>query len=181
MDRRMALATGTAVTVPAATAFAGTRRETMLRSVTDYFDGNPRGLEVLRSICEGTSPVSSRFVEWFISSYAREHPVVFFTDLAGGYSTTPDSEGRFRHRVNVHVDFRCAMRTLTKNYFDPFRRKQRVTYLVRGGREEIDTTIAQMMFVRWMHRNGIYQYIVDHRHEKAEAAHAAHIKRAPTR
>lgn len=160
-----------------------TKYEVIQKSVSDYFSAKEERFRVLRAVCDGSSEVSSRFMEWFVTVYAKAFPVIIFTDMDGKYSEHPTNE--CRHRVNVHTDFRSCMKIFTKNYFDPFRRKSRVTFFYEGSSrsastvESVDTTVAQMNYVRWVHRTGIYTYAVRNREAIMQQFYAQHAPHAP--
>lgn len=133
----------------------------MLDSAVAYFRNNSDALQSLFDISSGKSIVSSRMMEWFVQVYTKEHQVILYTDRKGAYTTKVN---RDMTRVNVHLDFKSCLKNHTKTYFDAFRRKLRFTFIADEN-IMIDTTLAQMNFVRWLFQNGIYQYMVDKKQE----------------
>jgi hypothetical protein len=117
---------------------------------------------------DGTSDISLRLIDWFVTNYAKKHNVVLLSKSAAHF--------------NVYLSYRSQLKAYSKQQFDPFRRRDRLTfyYDTRGG--AIETTIGQLNFFRWMLTNNVLAYVRDHvdlveadmvASQKAEAAAAA--------
>lgn len=139
----------------------------MLNSVVNYFRTHSTAMETLRDVSSGKSPISSRMMEWFVQVHSKETPVILYTNRDGSYTIRPSKE---MSRINVHIDFKSCLKNHTKTYFDAFRRKLRFTFVVDDSADIlIDTTLAQMNFVRWIFQNGVYKYMVDMKQELVAA------------
>lgn len=138
-----------------------TRYGLILNDTVRFYNNNQRCVEALNSFSKDSKqefPLSIRFVEWFITKYLKNYPLIYYVNKVGGYKVCRTDE--YNRRVNVHLEFRSRVKNLTKRYFDPFRRNDRLTFLTKDGLK-IDTTLAQMCFVRWFHSDGLYQYMLE--------------------
>ena len=72
--------------------------------------------------------------------------------------TTKD--GKF---FTVHCAYKSSLDGYSKKLFDPFCRSQNFGYTVPGTSHEIQTTLAQLNFIKWCIKNNIIDYISDNR------------------
>ena len=68
------------------------------------------------------------------------------------------------------------MKSYSKFYFDPFRRHNRITYVIDENRT-IETTIGQLNFFRWVFKNKILDYV--QRYSKKIAKEMANNDKKP--
>ena len=97
-------------------------------------------------IINGTSKISLRLVDWFVTNYAKKYFIVINT------SNNP--------RFIVHVQYKLQLKAYSKKRFDPFCRWDRVT-IPYGEDQYIETTIGQLNFFKWFISNNILEYIED--------------------
>jgi hypothetical protein len=60
--------------------------------------------------------------------------------------------------MNVYIGYRAQLNAYSKNAFDPFRRRNRIGFIFPDG-TEVETTIGQLNFFRWIINNNILQYV----------------------
>lgn len=135
----------------------------LLSSVTAYFQkADGATAAALSSVIGGTSPVSLRLLDGFVTHYARTHNVIYWIDDARGViheTVTPATAARLR-KFHLYFEYRAQLKSYTKMYFDPFRRHDRITFVL--GAESIETTVGQLNFFRWVFQNRILDYIQAH-------------------
>ena len=102
---------------------------------------------------DGTAHISLRLIDWFVTNYAKTHNVVLTRRGASGDTTS----------FNVFLSYRAQLKAYSKQQFDPFRRRDRITFhydcSADGG--SVETTIGQLNFFRWMLTNNIISYVRD--------------------
>lgn len=59
----------------------------------------------------------------------------------------------------MYSSYKSQLRAYSKRYFDPFQRKSRISFTVKG--VSIRTTIGQCNFFRWAIYNDVIKYAVD--------------------
>ncbi len=87
--------------------------------------------------------ISLRLVDWFITNYSKKYNIVI-----------PKQGSCF----NVYLNYRSQLKAYSKQLFDPFRRRDRITF-VYDVDKSIETTIGQLNMFRWILQNNILEYI----------------------
>lgn len=98
-------------------------------------------------IIEGTSKVSLRLIDWFVTNYAKKNNTVITREKANNII-----------HFNVYLSYRLQLKAYSKQQFDPFRRRDRITF-VYDDTNNIETTIGQLNFFRWILQNDILEFI----------------------
>jgi hypothetical protein len=161
----------------------------MLTSLAAYFEKNMAQRKLLRDMVDGGSPVSLRLMDWFVTHYARHRAVVFWIDdeAKSLVETFPAGRREAMHlrKFNCYLEYRAQLKSYSKHVFDPFRRHERLTFVVQQQPlQVIETTVGQLNFFRWVFQNHIFDYIQRHvadiedsmtryAHERRSAAPAA--------
>lgn len=70
-----------------------------------YSDHDYQQLDKILPILNGTSSISLRIIDWFVTNYAKQHYVVY---------TLSDS------RFKVYNDYKLKLKAYSKKRFDPF-------------------------------------------------------------
>ena len=96
---------------------------------------------------DGDGPVSLRLMEWFVTNYAKENNV---------YYHTPEMRC-----FNVFLNYKSQLRAYNKRYFDPFCRNER-TIICDSEGNEVETTVGQANFFRWVIDNHVLEWAKDH-------------------
>jgi hypothetical protein len=111
------------------------------------FYSSPGNLEKLLPILQGTSPVSLRLVDYFVTNYAKKMNTSF--PQAG------------RHFL-VYFNYKRELNAYSKRLFDPFCRRERIMFQVRG-MEPFVTTVGQLNFFRWFIEKNILEHVLENR------------------
>jgi hypothetical protein len=99
-------------------------------------------------IIEGESNISLRLIDWFVTNYSKKYNTVI----------TKEKQNNILH-FNVYLSYRSQLKAYSKQLFDPFRRRDRITFFY-DKENSIETTIGQLNFFRWILQNDILEYIV---------------------
>ncbi len=127
------------------------KEEVLLDSLHEFYK-NKNNIEKILPIVTGTSEISLRVLDYFVTNYAKYNDIKF----------------RKKNNVtyNVYQDYKNKLKSYNKRFFDPFCRinKKNSTNKIAFKYDHdkyIVTTIGQLNFFRWAIRNKIIDYVVD--------------------
>ena len=95
----------------------------------------------------GPSQISLRLIDWFVTNYSKKKNIII----------SKEKNGNITH-FNVYLSYRAQLKAYSKQLFDPFRRRDRITFRY-DQHNSIDTTIGQLNMFRWIIQNDILDYI----------------------
>ena len=136
----------TPVSVPNRRHTSAIQNELLLASLTKFFS-KPGPLKVLLGIINGTSNLSLRLIDWFVTNYSKKHNTIIIKQSKGRESDD---------YINVYINYRSQLRAFSKHLFDPFRRQVKIMFY------DVHTTIGQLNFFRWAIENDVITYIQAH-------------------
>ena len=111
------------------------------------FYTEPGNLDKLVSILQGTSPISLRLVDYFVTNYSKKMNTSFM--FAG------------KHFL-VYFNYKRELNAYSKRLFDPFCRRERIMFQARGT-DSFVTTVGQLNFFRWFIEKEILEHVVENR------------------
>ena len=120
----------------------------LLTSINDFY-GDERNRTKLQTILDKSSGISLRNLEWFITNYAKKNNVSYKT-----------RDGKL---FTVHCAYKSSLDGYSKKLFDPFCRAEKFAYMIPGTSHEIQTTLAQLNFIKWCIKNNIIDYIASNK------------------
>lgn len=113
---------------------------------------DPSFFTVLLALIEQKAPVSLRILDWLCVNFAKKNNT--FYSLAQQRSRIP---------FEVHKEYKQTLRCYKRRLFDPFQRKKRIYFEDRRSNNTlVSTTVAQVAFVVWAIRNGVYTFACAH-------------------
>ena len=124
------------------------KSDILLSSINQFYD-NEKNRSTLLTILDKSSGISLRNLEWFITNYAKKNHTSYQT-----------GDGKL---FTVHCAYKSSLDGYSKKLFDPFCRSQKFSYVVPGTSDEIQTTLAQLNFIKWCIKNKIIDYISSNR------------------
>lgn len=111
----------------------------------EKFYTNPQNLERVKSILDGTSTLSLRLIDWFVTNYAKKYNVAYIS--------------KTQKHVIVYLSYKSHLKAYSKKMFDPFCRWKRIKF------QDIETTVGQLNFFEWAISDDILEYLEKHRDE----------------
>lgn len=99
------------------------------------------------NVVNGQSHISLRLIDWFVTNYSKKYNTVI----------TKEKNNNVIH-FNVYLSYRSQLKAYSKQLFDPFRRRDRITFYY-DKENCIETTIGQLNFFRWIIQNEILEHI----------------------
>ena len=114
------------------------------RIVNFYSQCNPDDVAKVIDIINGTSPISLRILDWFVTKYSNKNKILILVkdDV-----------------LDVHISYKAQLKSYKKKYFDPFKRHDKFDYHFKGTDAIVHTTIGQLNFFKWGIENNILSYI----------------------
>ncbi len=125
-----------------------TSQEILLLKSLEEFYSNSKFFNLLFEIIEGTSVISRRTFEYFVTKYSMIHNISYLLE-------DKDKSSLF----TVHNSYKDQLKAHKKKYFDPFGRGERIPFF--SNNNCIITTIGQLNFYRWFFTKKIYDYCVN--------------------
>lgn len=124
-----------------------TQNQLLLQNMIRFYKIDDR-IDRILPIINGTSNLSIRIIDWFVTNYAKKN----FTIIE-----SPNSSSRFK----VYSDYKLKLKAYSKKRFDPFCRWERINIPYKNG-TSIQTTLGQLNFFKWALENNIIDYIEKH-------------------
>ena len=109
----------------------------------EKFYSNTTHLEKVKSILHGTSPLSLRLIDWFVTNYAKKYNVAYLT--------------RGQKHVIVYLSYKSHLKAYSKKMFDPFCRWKRIKF------QNFETTVGQLNFFEWAISDDVLEYLEKNR------------------
>jgi len=122
------------------------KRELIVNSLQKFYATCEDKEEVMK-LLEGTSDISLRLIDWFVTNYSKKFNVAY---------THEDRQ------FMVHFHYKRELKAYSKRLFDPFCRRERISFQIRGQAPIEETTVGQLNFFRWAIEKGVIRYILEH-------------------
>ena len=122
-----------------------TQSDLLLEKLLQFYNSN-NNFDKMINIINGTSKISLRIVDWFVTNYSKKNYVVYELDNVKN------------ERVKVYNDYKLKLKAYSKKKFDPFCRWERINVPYKNG-TCIQTTLGQLNFFKWTIENKILDYI----------------------
>ena len=122
------------------------KQDLIIKRLQDFYS-KPGHIEILVPIIKGESDISLRLVDYFVTNYAKKNNT--------GYMYKD-------RQFLVYFHYKRELKANSKRLFDPFCRRERIMFQVRG-LEPFITTVGQLNFFSWAIEKDIIGYISTNR------------------
>jgi len=140
----------------------------LLRSITNYYNNNQNYLNIFIDILNGNSKISLRLIDWLVTHYSKSNNIQYWIDTKSNiiYKKIPSNyDNAYKlKKFNLYSDYRAQLKSFSKKYFDPFRRHERISYIINENLT-IETTLGQLNFFKWFFKHNIYYFVVNNHHD----------------
>jgi hypothetical protein len=120
------------------------RSDILFESIQNFYTCEKNSL-YLYDILEKRKGISLRNLEWFITDYSKKKNLSY------------TSNGK---PFMVHCAYKSSLDGYSKKLFDPFCRTQKFEYEIPNTNGiKIQTTVAQLNFIKWCIQHNIIDYI----------------------
>ena len=119
------------------------KRGLLMVGLTNYYQQHVEVLDVLRALLDGSCVLSLRTLDYFITTYSKEQGTVIYLNDRGRL-VGAGGAGEKLSKLNVHHAYRSQLQAYGKAMFDPFRRRERISFAPVEGRAPIETTVSMV-------------------------------------
>jgi len=134
------------------------KQELIVMSLQGFYTGR-KDIKEIMELLDGTSIISLRLIDWFVTNYAKRHTTGY---LLNG------------QEFMVYMSYKSQLKAYSKKLFDPFCRRERIMFSLPGV-EPFVTTVGKLNFFRWAIEKNIIEYLKQHR-EVVEKEMNLHMK-----
>ena len=117
------------------------KQELVVNSLQRFYSDCDNKEEVLK-LLEGTSDMSLRLIDWFVTNYSKQHNISYI--LNG-------------QEFLVYMNYKSQLKAYSKKLFDPFCRRERIMFQIQGY-PMFQTTVGKLNFFRWAIEKGVLDY-----------------------
>ena len=124
------------------------KQDLLMSSLSSFFN-NKLNIDKIMPIINGKSPISLRILDWFVTNYAKKNNIAYNIETDG-----------IIKKFIVHSNYKSQLKAYSKKLFDPFCRRERISFIDHYD-NVITTTAGQLNFFRWVIENNIIEYILE--------------------
>ena len=118
------------------------KEELIIQSLQQFYTSLPN-LEETLPLLEGSTEISLRIIDWFVTNYAKKNSTSY---------TIGNQD------FSVYMNYKSQLKAYSKKLFDPFCRRSRISFQIPGHAAFI-TTVGKLNFFRWALEKGIIDHI----------------------
>lgn len=139
------------------------KQDLLMESLTDFFTNE--NVDYMLPIVNGNSNISLRIIDWFVTNYAKKNNISYYTN----YNMDVQEGGKIIQKpitkqFIVYLNYKSQLKAYSKKQFDPFCRRERISFYY-DKENELVTTVGQLNFFRWAIENHVLDYIGDNLQE----------------
>jgi len=135
------------------------RQKQRLREICAFFDDDLVS-RLLLPVARQEYAISLRLLDYTMTNWAKKTRIMVEMNTSRG-----------KIPWNLFSLYKDWLRFYRRRGFDPFRRRERIFFshtFADGTTEQLDTTVAQLNFLRWAEMYGILDYVSAHKEEIEE-------------
>lgn len=121
-------------------------KQELIVSSLQRFYNDRQDIDDILQILQGTSAISLRLIDWFVTNYAKTHSTSYILNS---------------QEFLVYLNYKSQLKAYSKKLFDPFCRRERIMFQI-GTHPTFLTTVGKLNFFRWAIEKGILDYIRQH-------------------
>ena len=140
------------------------KQELIIQSLQRFYSNRTDIQEIIEHL-KGTSTISLRLIDWFVTNYSKTHCTSYI--LAG-------------QEFVVYMNYKNQLKAYSKKLFDPFCRRERILFQIPN-QDPIITTVGKLNFFRWAIEKDILTYIQGHQTEIEREMNVAMREQAKVR
>ena len=95
------------------------RKELLMKSLTKFFTKD-NNIDYLLPIVGGSSKISLRIIDWFVTNFAKKNNTSFIIK---------DKQGQSKQFI-VHLSYKSQLKAYSKKQFDPFCRRKEFRFIM---------------------------------------------------
>ena len=116
------------------------RVDLLMNKLKDFYK-NEKHIDTLINIVSGNSEIALRDIDWLCTNYSKKYNVI--------YNIKEEKNDEIiNKRFILYINYRSQLKAYTKEFFDPFCRRDRIEFVYKDNKSLI-TTVGQLNFFRW--------------------------------
>jgi hypothetical protein len=123
--------------------------------LSTFYTENESLMDLFLKVISPDSKISLRVIDWFVTNYSKKYNVMY--EIANNKIVDEKYKGNKRQFI-VYLNYKSQLKSYSKKQFDPFCRRERITYEYLPGKE-VTTTVGQLNFFKWALENKVIEYI----------------------
>jgi hypothetical protein len=123
------------------------KKDLLMQSLISFFMSRVN-LDKIIPIITGKSKISLRILDWFVTNFSKKNNINYELYF----------ENNQKKNFIVYLDYKSQLKAYSKKNFDPFCRRERISFIDHDNNELI-TTVGQLNFFRWSIENNILLYV----------------------
>ena len=137
-------------------------RSDLLMSSLQIFFKKHDNINKILPIINGTSKISLRVIDWFVTNYSKKNNTSYFINSLNGkiLKNIDNYNPDYCKQFLVYIDYKLQLKGYQKKQFDPFCRRARINFYYESDKFFV-TTVGQLNFFRWVINNKILEYICE--------------------
>ena len=124
------------------------KKDLLMQSLINFF-ATKENLDKVIPIITGKSKISLRILDWFVTNYSKKNNISYEIEL-----------NNKKKNFIVYLDYKSQLKAYSKKQFDPFCRRERISFFDHSNTELV-TTVGQLNFFRWAIETNIINYIIE--------------------
>lgn len=125
------------------------QKDLLMQSLIIFFK-DKKNLDMVIPVITGKSKISLRIMDWFVTNFSKKNNI--------NYIVQYDNKRKGVKNFIVYLDYKSQLKAYSKKLFDPFCRRERISFIDHDNNELI-TTVGQLNFFRWAIENKIVEFI----------------------
>jgi hypothetical protein len=118
------------------------KQELIVRSLQRFYSSRDDSEEIMK-LLDGTSEISLRLIDWFVTNYAKQHNISYILN---------------NQEFLVYTNYKSQLKAYSKKLFDPFCRRERIMFQI-SRQPMFQTTVGKLNFFSWAIEKGVLDYI----------------------
>jgi hypothetical protein len=127
------------------------QKDLLMQSLIIFFKER-KNLDKVIPIITGKSNISLRILDWFVTNFSKKNNI--------NYVVQYENKKKGSRNFIVYLDYKAQLKAYSKKLFDPFCRRERISFIDHDNNELI-TTVGQLNFFRWAIENKIVEFITE--------------------
>jgi hypothetical protein len=139
------------------------KQDVLMEYLSNFYSERNNLLDDFLKIISPDSKISLRVIDWFVTNYSKKYNIMY--EISCKDNSIIDSKDSLKEtnkrQFIVYLNYKSQLKSYSKKQFDPFCRRERITYEYKPGKE-VTTTVGQLNFFKWAMENSVIEYIAKH-------------------
>ena len=139
------------------------KQDVLMEYLSNFYSERNNLLEDFIKIISPDSKISLRVIDWFVTNYSKKYNIMYEISCKDNSIIDPKDSLKETNKRQfiVYLNYKSQLKSYSKKQFDPFCRRERISYEYLPGKE-VTTTVGQLNFFKWAMENSVIEYIAKH-------------------